>query len=270
MVSLQLFKNSQFTVAVSITTILALGQSGLSFAVPVFLQAVKHLNALDTGFAMLPMSLTLLIAAPGSAIVSKYIAPKRIIQIGLVVDALGFLALIAGISVSASQWALAPGFVLFGAGMGFMMSQASNIAFSAVSVEEAGQVSGVNGTLRTVGQTLGSAVMGAVLLSVLTTNLVSGIQTSSVIPNEIKPTVSQAVSQQTSNIEFGSGTTLANSRFPVVLTNEVTRISKQATVDATHTTLFIGIIFIILALLLSIKLPGGKNIEVEKSLAVGH
>jgi EmrB/QacA subfamily drug resistance transporter len=270
LVSLDLFKNTQFTLAVSITMILTLGQSGMSFAIPVFLQGVKHLNPLDTGFAMLPMTLTLLVSAPFSAYISKYISPKRIIQSGLIIDALGFLALIAGIQVSSSQWALAPGFMLFGIGMGFMMSQASNLALSAVSVEESGEASGVNGTLRSVGQTLGSALLGAVLLSVLTVNLVSGVNSSPVIPDNLKSSVSKSVSQQTSNIEFGSGLQAATDNIPAELGSEVIKISQQATVDATHITLFAGIGFILLALLLSTKLPNNKNIEIEKSVAVNH
>jgi EmrB/QacA subfamily drug resistance transporter len=270
LVSLRLFKNTQFITAALITSILALGQSGMSFAIPVFLQAVKHLNALDTGYAMLPMTLTLLVAAPSSAVLSKYIAPKRIIQIGLVLNALGFLAMRFGVSVDAPSWSLIPGFMLFGAGMGFMMSQLSNVAMSAVSVQEAGEVSGVNSTLRTVGQTLGSAIIGAVLISSLSTNLVSGINQSQIIPESQKAPISQAVSQQTSGIEFGSGATISNNQLPAAITNEITRISQQATVDSTHTTFLIGVGFILLGLLLSVKLPASKNIEVEKSIAASH
>lgn len=270
LVSLKLFKNSQFTLSIAITSILALGMSGLSFAIPVFLQSVKHLNALDTGIAMLPMTLTLLVAAPLSAVISKYIPPKRIIQIGLLIGAAGFLALRAGIQVHAGNWALTPGFVLFGAGMGFMMSQLSNLAISAVSVQEAGEVSGVNSTFRTVGQTLGSAVIGAILISSLSANLVTGVNASSVIPNSQKAAISQVVSKQTSNIEFGSGSSITNSHVPEFIANEITHISQKATVDATHTTFLLGVGFILLALLLSVKLPGGKNIEVEKTIATGH
>ena len=270
LVSLALFKNTQFTLAVGITCILALSQAGLSFSIPVFLQAVKHLNALDTGVAMLPMSLTLLVAAPVSAVLSKYIAPKRIVQIGLILNALAFVVMRYGIQVTASQWAMAPGFVLFGVGMGFMMSQISNLAISAVSVQEAGEVSGVNGTFRTVGQTLGAAIFGAVLISLLSNNLSIGVMNSSVIPQAQKAMISDAVSKQSSSIEFGGGTENAKNQLPPVITNEITTISQQATVEATHTTLLMGAGFIALALLLTIKLPDGKNVESEKSIAVGH
>jgi EmrB/QacA subfamily drug resistance transporter len=270
LVSLTLFQNSQFTLAVAITSILALGQSGLSFSVPVFLQGVKQLNALDTGVAMLPMSLTLLVAAPFSAVISKYISPKRIIQAGLIFSALGFFVLRAGIGVDAGSFSLVPGFMLFGAGMGFMMSQLSNLAISAVSIQEAGEVSGVNSTFRTVGQTLGSAIIGAVLISSLSTNLMSGVQGSTVIPAAQKSVIATAVSKQSSTIEFGSGAPLSQAGVPAPITQEISRISKQATVDSTRQTLLLSVGFMLIALLISLKLPSGKNIETEKPLVSNH
>lgn len=270
LVSLDLFKNSQFTLAVGITSILALSQAGLSFSIPVFLQAVKHLNALDTGVAMLPMSLSLLVAAPASAMLSKYISPKRIVQMGLILNALGFLTLRFGIQVTATQWAMAPGFILFGVGMGFMMSQLSNLAISAVSVHEAGEVSGVNGTFRTVGQTLGAAIFGAVLISLLSSNLSTGVMKSTVIPENQKNMISEAVSKQSSSIEFGGDSSQSTNQLPAVISDEITTISQAATVDATHTTLLLGAGFIVLALLLTLPLPNTKNIETGKSIAVGH
>jgi MFS family permease len=242
----------------------------LSFAIPVFLQGVKKLDPLHTGFAMLPMTLTLLVAAPLSAYVSKFISPKRIIQIGLVLDALAFLALRSGVSVTAGVWSLAPGFALFGAGAGLMMSQTSNMALSAVSVEESGAASGVNTTLRQVGATLGSAIMGAVLISTLTLGLVNGVKSSLVIPASSKPAISQAVSQQASGIEFGTGISTGGASLPTFITNEISAISNQATVDANRKTFVYAIIFVAFAFLLSLWLPAAGNLETNKSLAVNQ
>lgn len=269
LVSMGLFKNSQFTLGASIMAILALGQTGMSFALPVFFQSVQNLDAFKTGLAMLPMSLTILIAAPLSAYISKYISPKRIIQAGLVFVTLGFIALIASIQVTASTASLTPGFILFGMGMGFMISQISNMTLSAVSIEQSGEASGVNGTMRTVGATLGSAVLGAILLSNLGTNLGTGVQTSPVIPVEMKATISKAVTEQSSAIEFGGGAQLG-ANIPPAITAELKTISQRATVDASHTTLWYGVVFILIALLLSTKLPNSKNIEVEKPLTAAH
>ena len=270
LVSLKLFTNSQFILAASITAILSLGQAGLSFAIPIFLQGVKNLDPLHTGFAMLPMTLTLLVAAPLSAYVSKFINPKRIIQIGLVLDVLAFLVLRSGVSVTAGIWALAPGFVLFGAGAGLMMSQTSNMALSAVSVEESGEASGVNTTLRQVGATLGSAIMGAILISSLSLGLVSGVNSSSVIPAGLKPALGQDVARQASSIEFGTGITTGGSSLPTYISNEISAISNQATVDASHKTFIYSLIFVVFALLLSLWLPATSNLETNKSLAINQ
>jgi EmrB/QacA subfamily drug resistance transporter len=273
LVSMALFSNSQFTVGATTMAIVSLGQAGLSFALPVFFQAVKNLDAFHTGLAMLPMSLALLIAAPASAYFAKHFAPKRIIQVGLGIEAVAFFIMTLGVTVTSSVWAIAPGLALYGVGIGFLISQVSNITLSAVSVEQAGEASGVNGTLRTVGATLGSAILGAILLSTLSTNLVKGVEASSVIPDQLKPSLSQAVSQQTSNIEFGSGSATTNNSVSPVITQEIKTISEEATVESSHITMYYGIVFVLIALLLSTKLPGSKNIETieaEKPVVVAH
>lgn len=272
LVSLSLFKNTVFVRGALIVAILSLGQAGISFALPVFFQGVLKLSALQTGLAMLPMSLTLLVVSLGSAYVAKFFTPKRIMQVGLLINAVGFFALSMGVGADTSQWALTPGFMLFGLGMGLLFSQASNLTLSAVSVKQSGEASGVNGTLRQLGASLGSAVMGAVLLSTLTANLVGGVGASAVIPAALKPAVSQAVQTQTSSIEFGSGSSAAEAAsIPVAYASEIAAISKTATVDASRSTLLYGIIFIGLAFLLSLRLPNRKNIIPEPALAAsGH
>jgi hypothetical protein len=84
--------------------------------------------------------------------------------------------------------------------------------------------------------------------------------------------ISEAVSKQTSGIEFGSGAsvTAAGHQLPPAITKEITRISQQATVDSTHKALLVGSGFMALALLLSVKLPNARNVEVEQPIAAGH
>lgn len=269
LVSIQLFQNQQFTTGVLITTILGLGQAGLFFAIPVFLQAVKHLDALSTGIAMLPMTISLLIASLCSAVVSKKLTPKRIVQLGLLLNAAGFIALWATLSVSVTLLGLAPGFILFGAGMGFIVSVINNITLSAVSVQEAGEASGVNGTMRQVGSTLGSAIIGAMLISNLSSHLVQGIQQSPIIPEPTKTELAQTIGSQASNIEFSSLTDTQNKLAPAI-SQELTKISQTATVAANQDTFLLGSVFILIAFFISFWLPNGQNIETEKSVAAHH
>lgn len=254
LVSFKLFQNKQFTLAASVTAVLALIQTGVFFAMPVFLQGVKHLDALHTGYALLPMTLSLLVASPFGAYISKFIKPKYLVIAGMILNAVGFFVLRTELDVTASQWALAPGFILFGIGSGFLFSQTSNMALSAVSLREAGEASGVNTTMRQLGATLGSAVLGAILLSSLSTSITNGINASTVIPDSAKPAILQSVSQQSNSIEL-TGATLNQANIPPQISAEITHITDQATVDGNKEMLLYGIIFIFFGVLLALWLP---------------
>lgn len=254
LLSLQLFKNNQFVAGASTMAVLALGQAGLFFTIPVFLQAVRHLDALHTGLTLLPMSLSLLVAAPLSAFIVKFIKPKRLVQIGLSLSVIAFIVLRASLAVDSTAWTLAPGFIIFGFGMGLIMAQVSNLTLSAVSVEDAGEASGVNNTLRMVGQTLGSAILGAILLSALLTNVTKGIQNSTAIPEQAKQAIEQKIEENVSSISFGTQSSDAPSNVPKIIRDELETITNQATVDANKKVMVYGMIFVLLGLLVSTRL----------------
>lgn len=269
LVSLKLFSNRQYASGVFTTMLLSLSQAGLIFALPVFLQAVRSLDAYHTGLSLLPLSLTALIAAPLAAVVSHKIKPKYLIQTGLIAQGASFWFLREGISTTSTTASIAPGLILFGLGMGFVMSQITNMTMSAVSVQEAGEASGVNNTFRQLGQTLGSAILGSILLTALAANLTSGVNASNVIPEQAKPQINQAIAGQSSSFEFG-GSTAIGENVPPQIAEEIKSISQQATVDANKRSLGFGVLFALLALLASIALPSSSQLEREESAASGH
>jgi hypothetical protein len=236
------------------TAVLGLGQTGLIFALPVFLQAVRHMDAFQTGIALLPMSLALLIMSPISAILGRKLSPKMIVVLGLGINVISYLILRQELTATADVWSLAPGLALFGIGFGFVIAQVNNITLSAVPVTAAGEASGVNNTMRQVGSSLGSAIMGTVLISVLTTQLTAGIQASTVLPAAAKQGMEQAVSQQASAVEFGTSS-LAGSNMPQAMQDEVQRIAADATVEANHVTLLYGALFALAGFLIGLFLP---------------
>ena len=67
-------------------------QGGLFFAVPLFLSVALGLSAIATGVRLLPLSITLLLAAAGIPKVFPSASPRRVVQ-------LGFLSLFAGLVV---------------------------------------------------------------------------------------------------------------------------------------------------------------------------
>ncbi|MDQ5952171.1 MAG: hypothetical protein QG626_298 [Patescibacteria group bacterium] len=268
LVSMEIFKNRMFTSGIFTSATMALGQTGLIFALPVFLQSVRGLDAYHTGLALLPMSLGLLIISPLSALLGRKIPSKYLINFGLFLNAVAYLILWYTLTVDTTASDLILGLTVYGVGMGFVMSQINNITLSAVPVEQAGEASGVNNTLRQVGSTLGSAIMGAVLVGALGTQLVQGVEKSEVIPEAMKPELAQIVETQSSNVQFGGGAQLDGS-LPAALKAEIVVIGHEATVDAAKRTLVFGALFAFLGLFVSmITLPTVKPTPHVKKIAL--
>lgn len=268
LVSLKIFKNSQFVVGASVTALLSLGMVGLVFSLPVYLQTVHNLDALHTGLALLPMSVVVLVSAPLSGAISKFVTAKRLIQLGLIFAFFGSIALHYSLSATSSVGDLALGLMLFGLGMGFVMAQASNMTLSAVSVEESGEASGVNNTLRQIGSSLGSAIIGAILLTTLSSSLISGIKSSQVIPQNLKSKITKSVSQDASSVEFSNGK--SHSSLPPEVGKEMKRISNNASAEASKKTFIATSIFIALAFVMASFLPNTKHFDKSDNPATAH
>jgi Na+/melibiose symporter-like transporter len=240
--------------------------SGLIFAVPIFYQSVLHLDAFHTGIGLLPMSIAVMIGAPLALNITKKLTPKRTIQLGFTIGLVGSLLVYRAFSVDAGVWSFAPGLFLFGIGMGFGFSQLSNLTLSAVSVQQSGEASGVNNTLRQVGQSFGSAVIGATLIATLMSSAVKNIQDSPTIPVQAKPQIVQQVKSAGSNIEFAAPDEKAASVPPAIKTG-IEEATKQATVDGNKAAMLLTISFSIATILVSMLLPNIRNLETGRSAA---
>jgi EmrB/QacA subfamily drug resistance transporter len=267
LVSLKIFRNKQFTAGAAVTAMLSLGQIGTIFALPVFLQSVQNLDALHTGLALLPMSLTLMVTAPLSALISKYVTPKRIVQAGLAINVLATIVIHQSITVTTTPLRLTPGLMLFGIGIGLVMAQVSNLTLSAVSVQEAGEASGVNNTFRQIGSSFGSAIIGAALVATLTASLSAGVKASPVIPEAQKPAIAQSVAAAASSVEFGGVRQESAHPLPPDVEQELSRIAKQASTDGSRRAIIFTTLFSFLGFLLAGLLPNIKNVERNESVA---
>jgi EmrB/QacA subfamily drug resistance transporter len=269
LVSMKLFGNTRFTSGLITTAVMSLGQAGIIFAVPVFYQAVLSLDAFHTGLGLLPLSISLLIAAPLSAFFVQWMYPNRLIMLGLGINIVAYIVLILSLSVDATVWSLAPGLALYGIGMGLVIAQISNITLSAVNVSQAGEASGLNNTMRQVGSTLGSAIIGSVLITAIATGLTTGVTESSVIPQAYKSQISQTLSEQSSNVEFGGGANIGANVSPEIA-SEITKLSHEATVRGNKFALLCALIFSFLAFGAASRLPKERNVERGDTPAAAH
>jgi Na+/melibiose symporter-like transporter len=151
-------------------------QAGLFFTVPLFLSVALGLTALETGVQLLPLSITLLVAAVA---IPKYMpnaAPRTVVRWGLLALLAGIASLIAALEVGAGTEIIAVPMLLAGIGVGALASQLGAVTVSAVPEEETGEVGGLQNTMTNLGASLGTALAGSILIAALTAAFVQGIQ----------------------------------------------------------------------------------------------
>lgn len=270
LVSMGMFKNRQFISGAMTAGVLSLSQAGIIFVLPIFLQAVIGLNAFKTGLALLPISVTVLIAAPLAGALTRKFPAKYIIQAGMLINFIALIVIRQTLSADLHATQLIPGLGLFGIGMGLVMGPINNLTLSSVPVWKAGEASGVTNTLRQVGQSFGAAIIGAVLITGIVSNLQTGIKVSNVIPEQVKSSILTTVSNPGTDVEFGGSAKVSN-QLPQAVADEINRVSKVATTNADKTALIYAGIFSLLGFLVSFGLPNVKDLEKnEHTVAAGH
>ncbi len=253
LVSMKLFANGQFTAGASLTAAMSLGQ----------------MDALHTGYALLPLSSALLVTAPLGGYLAAHVNPKRLVQAGLFISVVGLIFLRHVLNASTTSVDLIAPLAIYAAGLGLGMSQLGNITMSAVSVNQAGEASGVNNTLRQIGSSLGTAVIGSVLIASIAGGLSGGVKSSATINPVYRAAVSREVKAQASAVEFGGRLTSSQPLTPAERL-EIKQISNQATVRADRTALIFTIVFTAIGFLLAMRLPNTRNVERSQSLASPH
>ena len=162
-------------------TIVSLGEFGLLFALPLFLQGVLGYSAFDTGAVFLSLAVGAFFAAPGAATLARRYGPRWVVTIGMLLEAVGILATTLLISTSVNGLMLVIPLFVYGIGVGFATAQLTSIVLSDIPVSLSGIASGANSTLRQVGSALGIAILGTILFSTLVT--MSGDNIAAAVPD---------------------------------------------------------------------------------------
>ena len=154
---------------------------------------------------ILPLSLSLLVAAIGTPRLFPKASPRLVVRIGVLLMLAGILVLMSGIDLGASASVVSVPMLLIGLGIGALASQLGAVAVSAVPDDQSAEVGGLQNTATNLGASLGTALAGSVLIGVLTTSFLSGISANPAVPENIK---TQATVQLAPGVPFLSDTQL--------------------------------------------------------------
>ncbi len=161
-------------------------QAGLFFAVPLFLSVSLGLSAIATGVRLLPLSITLLLAAAGIPKVWPDASPRRVVRIGFLLLFVGLLVMVGALDAGAGADIVTWPMLLAGLGIGALASQLGSVTVSSVPDEQSGEVGGLQNTVTNLGASIGTALSGAVLIAALSTSLIAGIQNNPAVPSDLK------------------------------------------------------------------------------------
>ena len=159
--------------------LLGMGQLGLSFVLPQYLQTAEHLTAEQNGLWLLPTGVFVIIGAQLGARLTRRWGTTVVVRVGLLLYTVGVASILAVVSLHITFWELLPGFALYGMGIGFSGAQLTNVVMSEIPQESSGSASGANTTVRQVGMALGVAVIGALLTTTTISHATKQVNASS-------------------------------------------------------------------------------------------
>jgi MFS family permease len=231
-------------------------QMGLFFVVPLFLSVALGLSAIDTGVRLLPLSVTLLIAAVGIPKLWPQASPRRVVQAGFGVLFVGIVVLVAlldeGAGAEITTWPM----LLAGLGIGALASQLGAVTVSSVAARETSEVGGLQNTVTNLGASIGTALAGAVLIAILTTSFLSGIADNPDVPDDL---ASEASTELASGIPFISDADLEPALEKAGVSGEaaesIVEENEKARIEALRAALAVLALFGLVAMFTSRRIP---------------
>ncbi len=160
---LEVAKRRIFWVAACAGIIVFGSLMGAMFIGQQFLQNVLDYSTFDSGLAILPAAILMVIVAPRSAKLVEARGARFTLLIGYVFCVLGFLTMLLLWKDNIEYWKVGLGYALIGIGVGFAGTPASHSLTGSVPVKRAGMASGTADLQRDLGGAIMQSIFGALL-----------------------------------------------------------------------------------------------------------
>jgi MFS family permease len=138
------------------------GLVGGGLLIAAFVESVLGYTPLAAGLHGLPRTAAPAVTAPVAGLLSDRLGGRRIVAIGVALQAIGIGWLATVITPTISYADLVPPFLIAGAGLGFFFAPITQLTLRYAPGELEGIASGTSNALRQVGMVLGVAVLGSV------------------------------------------------------------------------------------------------------------
>jgi EmrB/QacA subfamily drug resistance transporter len=231
-------------------------QAGMFFVVPLYLSVCLGLSALETGARLLPLSVTLLVAALGIPRFLPNISPRLVVRCGVFALLVGTVVLLAGLDVDSGPEVVLVPMLLLGLGIGALASQLGSVTVSAVPDDQSPEVGGVQNTMTNLGASMGTALAGSVMIAAVSASFLANIQQSPDIPNRVK---SQAEVELVAGVPFVSDADLEaaldEAGVPRRVRDEALDAYAGARIEGLRNSLAILALLVVVALYFAQRIP---------------
>ena len=257
-IPLSLFKSRTFTSAALLMFFVGIGMFGIILYTPLFVQGVLGKTATGSGAVITPLVLSMtLVGVVGGQIIARVKRIKPFTLFGTVVMSFG-VYLLTTLNVDSTQIQVALFLVVTGLGLGFIMPTATLAVQSTVDKRVIGVATSATQFIRSLGSTVGTAVIGSLVTKGYATNLADNA------PRQAPQRIVSALGNPQALVSDQARQALekAASAFPggAQVVSAVVRTARQSLESSIHN----GFVFVLVAVICSI---GGalvmKNIKLD-------
>jgi MFS family permease len=165
LVSLRLFRNRLPNLGLVTQNVQWLVMQGSFFVISVFLQQVRHYDAIRTGLMLAPATIGILLASGAAGRLARRRSQRLLVRIGFLTATTGMVLLPILVRDDSGVWTFVPGLLLMGLGIGVMLTSSVNMVQSSFPEADQGEISGVSRSVSNLGSSMGTAFAGSILVA---------------------------------------------------------------------------------------------------------
>ncbi|MCS5728739.1 MFS transporter [Herbiconiux moechotypicola] len=198
-IPLKLFKSSTFSMATILGVLVGFGMFGAMMTLPNYLQIATGATPTEAGLMMIPMVLGLMIASIVSGQLISRTGRYKLFPIlgtGLLVAAFFYLTFV---SADKPVWYVLLGMLVIGLGLGQLMQTLTIASQNSAGPRDIGVATSASTFFRSIGGTLGTAVVFSVLFSRLGTTLPAAFTNPDIIAGAQAAVADPAVQSDPAN-----------------------------------------------------------------------
>ena len=167
LLDLSMFRYPTFTWGNLTALMVAVGEFALVFVIPLYLVSSAGLSTVATGLVLAAMAIGAFVSGASARHLAAKIGAPGVVLVGLGLEVFGTLQLAAEERVGQPLWLVVVALVIYGTGLGLASAQLTSLVLGDIPVEQSGQASATQSTVRQIGSALGAAMAGATLSAAL-------------------------------------------------------------------------------------------------------